>query len=166
MRPILFAALVCLTALPLRAEEVVENDLLKVFAGKWVQSKDPAQNGILMYLTQERSSAGEYFSIRCDKGGPSVRLGFPKRRSGKDVAIVVDGTEQRVAWKFTGKTKDPHFSKGNVFGYEMTFADDGAEAEFLDTLRSGRMLTVDGQTLPIELAGSGTAIKEQAGYCN
>ncbi len=164
MRPVIAAVIACLAALPLRAE-IVENEMMKVFEGKWVQSKDPSQNGILMYLTQERSEVGEYFSIRCDAGVPSVRLAFPRRVSGKDVGLTIDGTEHRVAWSFSGKTKDPHFVKGNVFGYALTFEDAAAREDFLTQLKEGRMLTVQGQTLPIELSGSAQAITEQAGYC-
>lgn len=164
MRRTAIALLACLAALPVRAD-IVENDAMKVFEGKWVQSKNPDQNGILMYLTQERSEAGEYFSIRCDKGGPSVRVAFPRRASGKDIGFVIDGTEMRVASDFTGRTKDPTFVKGNVFGYELTFADDAAEQAFLNTLAAGRMLTVEGQKLPVDLAGAGQAIAEQAAYC-
>ena len=51
-------------ALPARAE-IVENEMMKVFDGHWVQSKDPSQFGALMFLTQERAAAGEYFTIRC-----------------------------------------------------------------------------------------------------
>ncbi|WP_375173978.1 hypothetical protein [Pseudooceanicola sp.] len=165
MRKIAPVLLTCLAALPLRAE-VIENDAMKVFEGKWVQSKDPSQNGILMYLTQERSAVGEYFSIRCDEGAPSVRLAYPRRMSAKDVGLTVDGTQQRVAWEFTGKTRDPHFVKGNVFGYALTFADEAEKEAFLARLQGGRMLTVEGQTLPVELKGSGQAIREQARYCN
>ena len=39
MRRLALALFACTAALPLRAE-VVENDLLKVFEEKWVQSKD------------------------------------------------------------------------------------------------------------------------------
>ena len=164
MRLVTSIILACLAALPLRAE-IVENDAMKVFEGKWVQSKNPSQNGILMYLTQERSEVGEYFSIRCEEGAPSVRIAFPRRMSAKDVGLTVDGTQQRIAWEFTGRTKDPHFVKGNIFDYKLAFGDDAARAAFLGDLRAGRMLTVEGQTLPIELKGSGQAISEQATYC-
>jgi hypothetical protein len=164
MRILIPFTLACLAALPLRAE-IVENEMMKVFEGKWVQSKDPAQNGILMYLTQERSEKGEYFSIRCQDGAPSVRLAYPRRISGKDVGVIVDGTEQRIAAKFSSKTKDPHFIKGNIFGYALEFEDDAARDAFLTSLRKGRMLTIEGQSLPIDLTGAGKAIEEQAGYC-
>ena len=145
--------------------EVIENDAIKVFEGKWVQSKDPSQNGILMYLTQERSEAGEYFSIRCDGAAQSVRIALPRRHSGNDIGITVDGATTRVPAEFTGKTKDPHFAKGNIFGYALKFPDAAAQEAFLGALRKGRMLTVEGQTLPVELTGSDQAVGEQAGYC-
>lgn len=160
--PVLAAA--ATLALPAQAE-IVENDVMKVFEGKWVQSKDPSQNGILMYLTQERSAAGEYFSIRCEGAAQSVRVAFPKRRPGNEVSVTIDGTQQTIPAEFTGRTKDPHFLKGNVFGYALSFEDPAAREGFLDTLRSGRMLTIEGQSLPVELAGSGQAISEQAAYC-
>lgn len=164
MRLAFSALIACLAALPLHAE-IVENEAMKVFDGAWVQSKDPSQNGILMYLTQERSQAGEYFSIRCDNGGPSVRVAFPRRRSADDIGVTVDGSAMRVPSKFTGRTKDPHFVKGNVFGYELAFPDDASEQAFLASLRSGRMLTIEGQTLPVALKGASQAVGEQARYC-
>lgn len=165
MRRIIPVVLACLAAMPVRSE-IVENDAMKVFEGKWVQSKNPAQNGILMYLTQERSMAGEYFSIRCEDGNPSVRLAFPRRASGKDVGLTIDGSERRVAADFTGKTKDPNFAKGNVFGYKLVFDDSASQAAFLDSLGAGTMLAIEGQSLPVDLAGAGQAITEQAAYCN
>ena len=168
MRLIISALTACalaISALP-AFSEIVENDAIKVFEGRWVQSKDPSQNGILMYLTQERSSAGEYFSIRCEEGKQSVRLAYPKRRSAKDIGLTVDGSEQRITAKFTGNTKDPHFLKGNLFGYALTFATPDAQEAFLSDVREGRMLTIEGQSLPVELKGSGQAIVEQASYCS
>lgn len=164
MRRLALALFACTAALPLWAE-VVENDLLKVFEEKWVQSKDPSQNGILMYLTQERSAAGEYFSIRCEGSAQSIRLAYPKRRPGNDIGVTVDGTSTRVPANFTGKTKDPHFRKGNIFSYELVFADIQTQTAFLESVRRGRMLTVEGQSLPVELAGASQAIREQATYC-
>ncbi|WP_136636010.1 hypothetical protein [Pseudooceanicola onchidii] len=164
MRILIPFLLATLAALPLRAE-IVENDAMKVFEGKWVQSKDPSQNGILMYLTQERSEVGEYFSIRCDAGAPSVRVAFPKRRSGKDLGLIVDGTEMRAPSSFTGRTKDPHFVRGNIFGYKLDFADAAARDAFLTRIGSARMLTIEGQTLPVDLTGAQQAIREQAAYC-
>ena len=161
LAPALFA---CLTALPVHAD-VVENDAIKVFEGKWVQSKDPSQDGILMYLTQERSQAGEYFSIKCAAGAPSVRVAFPRKPSGKDIGVTVDGAAMRVPAEFKGRTKDPHFVKGNIFGYALTFADASAQTAFLEALRKGHMLTVEGQTLPVDLTGASEAVKEQARYC-
>ncbi|WP_407493768.1 hypothetical protein [Pseudooceanicola sp. MF1-13] len=164
MRLMSLALIACTLALPVRAE-ILENEMMKVFEGKWVQSKDPSQNGILMYLTQERSAAGEYFSIRCEGSAQSVRIAYPKRRSAEDVGVTIDGKDMRVPVTFTGKTQDPNFLKGNVFGYEMTFEDAAAQKAFLTALRNGRMLKVEGQSLPVELAGSGQAIREQAAYC-
>ena len=164
MRALIPAALLIATALPALAD-VVENDVIKVFDGKWVQSKDPSQNGILMYLPQERSSVGEYFSVRCDGAEPSVRVAYSKRHSAKDIGLTVDGVEQRVPAEFTGKTKDPHFLKGNGFGYALKFEDAAARDAFLQGLAQGRMLTVEGRSLPVELAGSAQALREQAGYC-
>jgi len=159
------AATLALPAFAPAQAEVVENDVMKVFEGKWVQSKDPSQNGILMYLTQERSAAGEYFSIRCEGGDQSVRVAFPKKRPADEISLTVDGTQQVIPAEFTGRTKDPHFLKGNVFGYALSFDDAAAQDGFLNALRDGRMLTIEGQSLPVELAGSGQAIREQAAYC-
>ncbi|EAQ03056.1 hypothetical protein OB2597_12968 [Pseudooceanicola batsensis HTCC2597] len=164
MRHFALSLFLSLAALPLHAD-VVENDVIKVFGGKWVQSKDPGQNGILMYLTQERSAAGEYFSIRCEGADRSVRLAYPRRRAAGDVGLTVDGREFRVPAEFTGRTKDPHFLKGNVFGYELVFADAAAQADFLEQLRRGRMLRIEGHTLPVDLSGAGQAVREQAAYC-
>jgi hypothetical protein len=162
------ALIACTAALPFAAPahaEVVENDVIKVFEGQWVQSKDPTQNGLLMYLTQERSSVGEYFSIRCEDAAPSVRIAYPKRRSAKDIGLTVDGSQQRVAARFTGKTKDVSFSKGNLFGYALEFPDTASRDAFLASLRGGTMLVVEGQTLPVDLKGARQAVAEQAAYC-
>lgn len=164
MRRLVPALFACVLALPVHAE-IIENEAMKVFEGKWVQSKDPTQNGVLMYLTQERSELGEYFSIRCEDGAQSIRLAFPRRTSGKDVGLTIDGSEVRVASEFTRKTKDPHFVKGNVFGYRLTFPDAAAQDAFLASLRGGRMMTIEGQTLPVDLSGAGQAVREQAAYC-
>ncbi|MGI3170059.1 hypothetical protein ACRARG_12950 [Pseudooceanicola sp. C21-150M6] len=153
-----------LAALPAQAE-VIETDLIKVFEGKWVQSKDPSQNGILMYLTEQRSAVGEYFSIRCDGSDRSVRIAFPRRRPTDAIGMTLDGTQYRVPAKFVGKTPDPQFVKGNLFGYALNFPDAETQARFLDRVGSGTMLTVEGQTLPIDLAGAGDAVAEQADYC-
>lgn len=160
--PALFTAIAL--AAPATAE-VIENDAIKVFEGKWVQSKDPSQNGILMYLTQERSEVGEYFSIRCVDAAQSVRVAFPKRHAGGDLGLTVDGVTVRVPAEFTGRTKDPHFAKGNIFGYALNFQTQAAQDAFLMALRQGRMLNVEGQSLPVELTGSDQAIGEQASYC-
>lgn len=148
-----------------QSEAPVENDLIKVFAGQWVQSKDPAQNGVLMFLTQDRALVGEYFSIRCDGADRSVRIGFPKRMRGKDIGLTLDGVETRYAVDFTGKTKDHSLLKGNVFSYQVAFTDAATREAFLETLRKGRELTIQGQDKPVSLTGAGDAIKEQAGYC-
>lgn len=153
-------------AAPVAAQdEVVENDLIKVFAGHWVQSKDPAQNGALMFLTQERAQNGEYFTITCVEADRSIRIGFPKRQRGKDLGLTLDEVETRYPIKFTKKTKDRNFLKGNIFSYEMSFEDAEAQDAFLQGLREGAMLTIEGQSLPIDLTGAGDAIEEQAGYC-
>ena len=164
MRRTIPVILACLAALPLRAE-IIENEAMKVFEGKWVQSKDPSQNGALMYVTQVRSEVGEYFSIRCEDGGPSVRIAFPRRISGKDIGITIDGTQTRIPAKFASKTKDPHFLKGNVFGYALNFGSDAEEQAFLTSVAQGRMMTIEGQTHPLDLKGAGQAVTEQAGYC-
>lgn len=164
MRRPLAVILACLAALPAQAD-IIENEAMKVFEGRWVQSKDPAQNGALMYVTQARSEVGEYFSIRCEDGGPSVRIAFPRRISGKDIGVTIDGTEARVPAEFASKTKDPHFLKGNVFGYALNFGSDAEEQAFLASVAQGRMMTIEGQTHPIDLQGAGQAVVEQAGYC-
>ena len=153
-------------AAPVAAQdEVVENDLIKVFAGHWVQSKDPAQNGALMFLTQDRAQNGEYFTITCVEADRSIRIGFPKRQRGKDLGLTLDEVETRYPIKFTKKTKDRNFLKGNIFSYEMSFEDTEAQDTFLQGLREGAVLMIEGQTLPIDLTGAGAAIEEQAGYC-
>ena len=151
-------------ALPARAE-IVENEMMKVFDGHWVQSKDPSQFGALMFLTQERAAAGEYFTIRCVGADRSIRIGFPKRQNGGAIGITIDGTPREIEANFTGRTKDRNFLKGNIFSYELEFDDAAAQSAFLEEMRAGRMLTVNGQSLPISLAGAGQAVAEQAVYC-
>lgn len=164
-------------AAPLMAQEVVENDVAKVFDGKWMQSKEADKNGLLMYLTQERAMTGDYFSIRCDEGGRSVRLGFGTKlpgvegREGRgkdyqaDVTFTIDGAPQVYRAEYTGKKPDPAISGGDIHAYRVLFADDAALDGFLNALRQGSELRIAGQAEPVSLAGSAQAIEEQAGYC-
>jgi hypothetical protein len=167
----------CLST-PLAAQDVIETPIAKVFAGQWMQSKEADKDGLLMYLTQERAQVGEYFSIRCDEAGRSIRLGFGEklpRVPGKDgrgkeymaeVRFAVDGNEGGYLVQYTGATKDPKIASGKVQGYKMIFPDDTARDTFLEILRRGEQLTIGGQTYPISLAGAGAAIEEQAAYCS
>ncbi|WP_163848546.1 hypothetical protein [Pseudooceanicola aestuarii] len=163
-----FAAAIVLTCLaaPAMAQEVVENEVIKVFAGQWVQSKDPAQNGLLMYLTEDRARAGEYFSIRCEDGDRSVRLGFAKQLpKNARIKMLVDDTAVEANAAYTGDTQDASFAQGSVHGYRLDFADANARDGFLDQLGQGRRLAVGGQKIPLDLTGAGPALREQAAYC-
>ena len=165
-------------ATPVFAQDVIETPIAKVFAGQWMQSKEADKNGLLMYLTQERAQVGEYFSIRCDEGAPSVRLGFADKLPGvpgkagrgkaytAEVRFAVDGNEGGYLVAYTGATKDPNIASGTVHGYKMLFPDAAARDTFLDILRRGQQLTVGGQTYPVSLTGAGQAIAEQAAYCD
>lgn len=156
---------------------VVETDTFKVFNGKWMQNKADGQNGLLMYLTQERAAKGDYFSIRCDTGGRSVRLGFGEKLpgvEGKDgrgksykalARFTVDDFSGVYMLEYTGATEDANIAKGNVHGYKMLFDSPEERDQFLDALRKGSSLVIEHQAAPIDLTGSGTAIDEQAAYC-
>lgn len=175
----LSAALLALTALatPLAAQDIAENEAAKVFSGRWMQSKTPEQNGMLMYLTQERAARGEYLSIRCEADGSrSLRLSFPdllpavRGETGEtgyvaQARFTVDDKAGGYLLDYTGSTEDPAIFKGTFFNYRMAFATPQDKATFLAALQRGAQLIVQGQALPVDLTGAGQAIAEQAGYC-
>ena len=164
------AAALLASPAPVAAQSVIETDTAKIFEQHWMQSKEADKNGLLMYLDEERALTGDYLSIRCEEGVRSVRLGFgtplPQLAEGEAEAdFAIDGQATTYRLGYTGKTPDPAISKGDIHGYRMLFDSAAARDSFLASLQRGSELRVEGQALPISLAGSGQAIREQAGYC-
>ncbi|MBT9386426.1 hypothetical protein KM176_21340 [Pseudooceanicola sp. CBS1P-1] len=163
------AALACGIAGPALAQEtpdIQDSPVARVFAGKWMQSKDPGQHGLLMYLTTPRARAGEYFSVVCEAGAPAVKLGFGKRQRGKEIDFDVDGRKAAFALDATGTTKDTQIAKSKIYSYRVVFPSSAARDGFLQSLRAGHKLIVAGQDHPIDLRGAAEALQEQAGYCH
>ncbi|WP_010141079.1 hypothetical protein [Oceanicola sp. S124] len=151
--------------LPLAAQDVVENEVAKIFAEHWMQSKEADKNGLLMYLSEERAMQGDYFSIRCEGDDRSIRLGFGDKLEGDRVVFRVDDRAMTFAVEETGVTADPAISRGDIHGYRMVFAGTDQLEAFLGDLRRGTELVIEGQELPISLSGSSQALQEQAAYC-
>lgn len=151
--------------LPLAAQDVVENDVAKIFSEHWLQSKEADKNGLLMYLSQDRAVAGDYFSIRCEGDGRSVRLGFGTDLDESKTVFRVDGRAMTFELEATGVTPDPAISQGDIHGYRIVFSGEDQLEAFLGDLRRGSELVIDGQELPVDLSGSAQAIQEQAAYC-
>ncbi|MBR9762897.1 MAG: hypothetical protein GYB53_05040 [Rhodobacteraceae bacterium] len=151
--------------LPLAAQDVVENEVAKIFAEHWMQSKEADKNGLLMYLSEERAMQGDYFSIRCEGDDRSIRLGFGDALEGDRTVFRVDGRAMTFPLEPTGVTPDPAISQGDIHGYRMVFSGGDQLEAFLGDLRRGSELVIEGQDLPISLSGSAQALQEQAAYC-
>ncbi|MGI3163876.1 hypothetical protein [Pseudooceanicola sp. 200-1SW] len=164
------AAALLASPAPVAAQAVIETDTAKIFEQRWMQSKEADKNGLLMYLDEQRALTGDYLSIRCEEGARSVRLGFgtarPQLAGGQaEAQFIIDGQATTYRLGYTGTTPDPAISQGDIHGYRMLFASASERDGFLAALQRGSELRIEGQALPISLAGSGQAISEQAGYC-
>ncbi len=95
-------------ALPAIAQDKIETDTMVVYAGQWVQAKEPGQGGALMFLTLPRGQSGEYFSISCAKSGGAmdrtIKLGFsnPLASDGAPVTFAIGGKTMTGTATFTG----------------------------------------------------------------